>query len=222
MKKFTECTLLFGLAILIIGSFSYAMSGLLTTKTNAPILTIIDSENLRDESIEFKLPNSEGTLSLKAKIPSNWALNPDFGAIVYQPENKDDYFYPPLLQYGSSCGGSCDPKDIPKNIEKLIKGIKDTLARPNINTGDPELDAIRANVEILAEEKFADNAWILAAAVSYPEELSSAMYTPKIVVHAFRHHKDARFFIQTTARAQLTQKEEFLAVFLEACKHTDY
>jgi hypothetical protein len=179
-------------------------------------------QDLQSERIELKLPNSEDTLALKAKIPATWVRNPDFGGIVYQPENYADYFYPPILSYGTNCAGSCAPEDIPKNIEKLITGIKDTLARPNINTGDPELDAIRANVEILVEEKFAGDGWILAAAVSYPEELSSALYIPKIVVHTFRHHKGDGFFVQTTARAQLTQRDEFLKVFLEACKETDY
>jgi hypothetical protein len=207
MNNITKCILGHCLFIFIIGSLCFA----------APLI-----QNLQEESIEVKLPNSEETLALKAKIPANWARNPDFGGIVYQPTNKDDYFYPPTLSYGAKCAGSCAPEDIPKNIEKLLKGIKDTLARPNINTGDPELDAIRANVEIIADEKFADDGWILAAAVTYPEELSSAMYTPKIVVHGFRHHKGDGFFIQTTANAQLTQKEELLNVFLEACKQTDY
>lgn len=206
MKKFTKSPLLFGLIILI----------------NTPFPSIIHTQDLQAESIELKLPNSEEILTLKAKIPLNWTRNPDFGGLVYQPDNKDDCFDPPLIQYATSCGGSCDPQEIPKNIERLIKEIKDTLARPNINTGDPELDAIRANVESLVEEKYADDAWILAAAVTYPEDLSSAMYTPKIVVNAFRHHKGDHFFVQTTARAQLAQREEFLAIFLEACKQTDY
>jgi len=222
MKNITKFALVLGLTIIMIGSFCYAKNRKIEAKTNALILSSIDAEDLQAESIEVERPNSGGPLSLKAKIPSDWARNPDFGAIVYQPKNKDDYFEPPILQYGTSCAGSCNPKDIPKNIETLIKGIKDTLTRPNINTGDPKLDAVRANVEILVEEKFADDGWILAAAVSYPEELSSAMYVPKIVVHAFRHHQGDRFFVQTTARAQLAQKEEFLAVFLESCKQTDY
>jgi hypothetical protein len=222
MKNFTKCALLFGLAILIIGSFCYSGSSAIKTRNRPSIHSTVNAEDLQPESIEVKLPNSEETLVLKAKIPPNWVRNPDFGAIVYQPKNKDDYFDPPRLQYETSCGGSCKPKDIPKNIENLVIGIKNTLSRPNYNTGDPELDAIRANVEILVEEKYADDGWILAAAVSYPEELSSALYIPKIVVNAFRHHKDDRFFVQTTASVQLTQKEEFLSVLLEACKQTDY
>jgi len=180
------------------------------------------AEDLQAESVKVKLHNSEEILTLKTKIPPSWSRNPDFGGVVYQPQNYADYFYPPILQYETSCGGSCAPQDIPNNIENRIKGIKNTLARPNINTGDPELDAIRAYVEILVEEKYAEDGWIIAAAVSYPEELSSALYIPKIVVHSFRHHQGDRFFVQTTARAQLTQKEEFLALFLEVCKQTDY
>jgi hypothetical protein len=207
MKNFSKWNLVLGLSILMFGSLCFA---------------VYHTQSLQAENIEVKIPNSEETLALKAKIPAGWARNPDFGGIVYQPDNYADYFYPPILSYTTGCAGSCAPNDIPKNIEKLIKGIKDTLARPNINTGDPELDAIRANVKIIAEEKFSDDGWLLAAAVSYPEELSSAMYTPKIVVNTFRHHKGDRFFVQTTARAQLSQKDEFLSVFLEVCKQTDY
>jgi len=207
MKNLTKSIFVLSLLILMIGSLCFTAS---------------NAEDLQAESIKIKRPNSEDTLSLKTKIPSDWAQNPDFGAVVYQPKNKDDYFFPPVLQFQASCGGSCDPKDITKNVENLIKRIKDTLARPNYNTGDPELDAIQANVEILVDEKFADDGWILAAAVSYPEELSTALYIPKIIVHSFRHHKSDGFFVQTTARAQLSQKEEFLDIFLEACKQTDY
>jgi len=222
MKNYTKHSVVLSLALILIGSLCYAKN--INTETNKRLIVLawIDGEDLHAESIEVQLPNSEDTLALKAKIPANWVRNPDFGGIVYQPENYADYFYPPILSYGTNCAGSCAPKDIPKNIENRIKGIKDILSRPNINTGDPKLDAIRANVEILVEEKFAEDGWILAAAVTYPEELSSALYTPKIVVHAFRHHKGDGFFVQTTARAQLTQKDEFLNVFLETCKQTDY
>jgi len=172
--------------------------------------------------IEIALPMAEATLSVKARIPAGWIRNTDFEGAVYQPEDYGDYFYPPLIQYQAACAGSCDPRDIPGNIGKAILGIKERLSRPNINTGDPELDAVRAEVDIISDEKCGDDGWILAAAVTYPENLSPALYTPKIVVHSFRHHQKDGFFVQTTARAHLNQKEELLSLLIEACKMTDY
>jgi len=177
---------------------------------------------LTDANFDLELPLDQGTQAVLAKIPRSWTRNPDFGSIVFQPPDKDDVYYPPLIQYTASCGGSCDAAAIPGNIETTIQGIKDGLSRPNINSGDAEQDAIRANVEILLEEKYAEDGWILAAAVTYPEELSSALYVPKVVVHAFRHHSGDKFFIQTSAHAALDQKDELLAVLTSACRSTDF
>ncbi|MFP4082256.1 MAG: hypothetical protein ACLFVG_05795 [Candidatus Aminicenantes bacterium] len=180
------------------------------------------TENLQNETFEIELPNSEDTLTVNARIPATWIRNPDFGTVVFQPKDYEDYFYPPFIQFTISCAGSCDPEAIPGNIEKRIKGIIDTLTRPNINTGDPELDAIRANVDILTEEKFSENDWIFAAVVTYPENLSSVQYVPKVAVHAFRHHPGDAFFVETNARAHLDQKDEMLKILMAACKETNY
>jgi len=177
---------------------------------------------LQDESFDLELPLDKGVRTVQAQIPQGWMRNTDFGSIVFQPPDKDDFFYPPMIQYTTSCGGPCDAATIPANIEKAIQGIKDTLARPNINTGDAELDAVRADVEVLLDEKFEEDGWILAAAVTYAEELSSAQYIAKVVIHAFRHHPGDEFFIQTTAHAALDQKDALLSVLTAACRATNY
>ena len=181
-----------------------------------------EKEALQPESFDIKLPLSEDTQTVQAQIPSTWIRNPQFGSVVFQPQDYENYFYPPMIQYEISCAGSCDPDAIPGNIEKQIKSIKDTLIRPNINTGDPELDAIRANVEILAEERISDDGWIIACQVIYPEHLSSALYVPKVVIHTYRYHPGDRFFVHTSAHIDLKQKDELLSVLMEACKKTDY
>lgn len=177
---------------------------------------------LQEESFVLELPMNKGVRTVKAQIPQEWMRNTDFGSVVFQPENKDDFFYPPMIQYTTTCGGSCEAAAIPANIEKAIQGIKDTLTRPNINTGDAELDAVRAEVKVLLDERFEEDGWILAAAVTYAEELSSARYIPRIVIHAFRHHSGDEFFIQTTAHASLDQKDALLTVLTAACRATNY
>lgn len=178
--------------------------------------------DLQEKNLEIQIPMSDDTQTVQAKIPATWIRNPLFGTVVFQPADYEDQFDPASIEYQISCAGSCDPNAIPGNIENKIKGIKDTLLRPNINTGDPELDAIRANVEILLEEKFSDDGWILAAAVTYPEHLSSSLYIPKVVISSFRHHPEDKFFVQTSARVNLKQKDELLTVLMKACKSTDY
>jgi len=175
---------------------------------------------LQPESFAVQLPNSAETLAVQGRIPKGWARNLEFGTVVFQPADKDDHFDPPLLQYEVRCGGSCEPQAIPANIEAAVQGIKDRLARPNINTGDSELDAVRAGVEVLLDEKFGADGRILAAAVTYPEHLSAALYIPRVVVHAFLHRPGDGFFIQTTGRCHLNQKDELLPVLTEACKAT--
>ncbi len=179
-------------------------------------------EALNSVAVEIALPQPQGTLSIQAKIPRGWERNPEFGTAVFQPPDKDDFFYPPLIQYRASCGGACDPSAVPANIEAAFRSLKDILARPNINTGDPALDAVRATVDVLREEKVGDGTWILAAAVTYPENLSSALYVPKIVVHVFRHRPGDGFFVQTSAHAPLDQKGKLLDVLIAACRSTEY
>lgn len=213
--------------IFIVSLITTSCSKSSENETEAPQPEILkpeaeQTENLQDETFEIKLPNSEDTLTIKAGIPATWIRNPDFGTVVFQPKDYEDFFYPPFIQFTVSCAGSCDPEAIPGNIENRIKGIIDTLTRPNINTGDPELDAIRANVEILKQEKFSENDWIFAAAVTYPENLSSAQYVPRVAVHAFCHHPGDAFFVETNARAHLDQKDEMLKILMAACKETNY
>lgn len=229
MKKPKSIILTSFLVIMIFTAilFTISCSKSSENKTEAPQPEILkpeaeQTENLQDETFEIKLPNSEDTLTVKAGIPATWIRNPNFGAVVFQPKDYEDYFYPPFIQFTISCAGSCDPEAIPGNIENRIKGIIDTLTRPNINTGDPELDAIRANVEILTEEKFSENDWIFAAVVTYPENLSSAQYVPKVAVHAFCHHPGDAFFVETNARAHLDQKDALLKILMAACKKTNY
>jgi len=221
MKKMAGFTLLCMITAMI--GFSACKGGEKAQESKEKeLITEEKGEVLKPESFEVTLPNSEDTLTVKARIPADWVRNPDLGAVVFQPADYADYFYPPVIHYEISCSGSCDPKAIRGNIEKNIQGIKDILARPNINTGDPELDAIRATVEIITEEKFREDGWIFAAAVTYPEHLSKALYIPKFVVHTFRHHPGDGFFIHTIAMAPLDKKEELLPVLREACKETNY
>jgi hypothetical protein len=179
-----------------------------------------DALGIRD--IELELPLSQGTLSVRAGIPRAWERNPDFGGPVFQPPDKDDYFYPPLLQYQASCGGSCEPSAIPANIEAALRSIKESLARPNINTGDPSLDAIRARVDIFREERIEEKIWILAAGVVYPENLPRSLYVPKFVVHGFRYRAGDGFYIQTAAHGPLDRKNELLDLLIAACLATEY
>jgi hypothetical protein len=226
MKKFSDVIFIsFILALLLLGNFCSKSSENAVEDTGVKEMQEKAGEEdltLQSESFVLKHPNSEDNLTVNAKIPATWMRNPDFGAVVFQPENYADYFFPPIIQYTISCGGNCDPEIIPDNIENSIKEIIKVLSQPNINTGDPEMDAIRANVTILKEENFGENGWILAAVVTYPEKLSSVLYVPKFVIHAYSHHPGDSFYVQTTARTGFDEKDKFMDVLLEACKSTDY
>lgn len=187
---------------------------------NAP--SVLAKSSLQQESIEVKIPMSGSVQKVKASIPEKWERNPQFGTVMYQPHDKGDYFFPPMIQFTAECSGICSPDKIPSNIATKITSLKEQMERPNFNTGDPKLDAVRANVKITADEKIGEDQWLLAAEVSYPEELSSAMYVPQVKIYGFRYHPGHKYFIMTSAHAHLNDKDRFLAPLIEAAKQTDY
>ena len=96
------------------------------------------------------------------------------------------------------------------------------LARPNINSGDAEADAIRATVEVTEEGQVAPGTWLLAAAVSCPAHLSSALYQPRIVIDVYRHRPGDRYFVRTSASAALDQREQWLGTLKRCCLAVEY
>ena len=171
------------------------------------------------DPIEFTCiqPNTEESIPLKVILPKGWKLNPDFGTVVYQPADADDYYEPPIIEFQAKCEGECKADAIPGNIEGHIQRLKEgwkTLA-----TGDSELDKLGTNVEILKEEK-SEGQWLFEVKLTYPEGVSSAMYPPRYWIYRFLHKEQDPFFILIKGKVPVMLADEFFSDVEAACLST--
>ena len=115
-------------------------------------------------------PDIEESVSFEATIPQGWKRNPYFGTVVYQPQNADDYYEPPNIEFQVLCEGECKAEIILENIENYINRLKEGWK--TLSTGDAELDKLGAIVDVITEEK-SDSQWLLEVKLTYPEGVSS-------------------------------------------------
>ena len=171
------------------------------------------------DPVEFtcKQPNTEESIPLKVVLPKGWKLNPDYGTVVYQPANSDDYYEPPSIEFQALCEGECKAEVIPGNIEGYIQRLKDGWKK--LATGDPELDKLGTNVEIIKEEK-SEGQMLFEVKLTYPEGVSSAMYPPRYWIYLFLYNAKDPYFIFIKGKVPVNLADEFLSDVHASCLST--
>lgn len=206
MKRiFSVCLLLIFIAL------AYGQKAEKTKVTNEKTFT--------GDPIEFtcKRPNTDESIPLKAAIPKGWKLNPDFGTVVYQPVNSDDYYEPPSIEFQARCEGECKAEAIPGNIEEYIQRLKDGWKK--LSTGNPELDILGTNVEIIKEEK-SEGQRLFEVKLTYPEGVSGAMYPPRYWIYRFLYNAQDPFFILIIGKVPVNLADQFLSDVCLSCLST--
>lgn len=178
-----------------------------------------EEKTFSGDPIEFtcKRPNSDDDILLKAIIPKGWKVNPDFGTVVYQPANADDFFEPPSIEFQATCAGECKAEAIPKNVELYIQRLKEGWKK--LSTGNPDLDKLGANVEIIKEEK-SEGQWLFEVKLTYPEGVSNSMYPPRYWIYRFLHKAQDPFFIIISGKVPVNLADRFLFDVESACLNT--
>ncbi|MFC1569191.1 hypothetical protein ACFL4L_03045 [bacterium] len=171
------------------------------------------------DQIEFTVqhPESNESILLKAEVPKGWKVNPDFGTVVYQPGNSDDYYEPPLIEFQARCEGECKAEAMIGNIEGFIQRLKDGWKQ--LATGNAELDKLGANVEILKEEKFKGQV-MFEVKLTYPDGVSDSMYPPRHRIYRFLHNDQDPFFILIKGEIPVNLADEFLVQVRASCLST--
>jgi len=162
-------------------------------------------------------PNTDESIPLKAAVPKGWKINPDFGTVVYQPANSDDYYEPPNIEFQVRCEGECKAEAIPVNIEGYIQRLKDGWKK--LSTGNAELDNLGTNVEIIKEEK-SEGQWLFEVKLTYPEGVSSAMYPPRYWIYRFLYNAQDPFFILIKGKVPVNLADQFLSDVFASCLST--
>jgi len=140
------------------------------------------------------------------------------GTERWRPAGTHDFFGP-SIELSVSCGGMCDAAKIPENIDKELASFLDTSARPNINSGKPELDAIRANVRKVGEGAMGTGGKWMAVRITYPKDMKNAqMYKPKLVAVAYHHPTGKDFYLLARASAPVEEEKGLWPVMLASIK----
>ncbi len=123
--------------------------------------------------------------------------------------------------FDAGCNGNCDPGSIPENLAKAFDGFKEMAGRPNLNTGDPAKDAVRATVETLADQQLT-NGKALALRITYsPEIMASGPYQAEMRLMCAWHQPGDPWYVQLSVRAAQKQGEEALPTLLDVCKSVE-
>jgi len=180
---------------------------------------VTNEKTFAGEPMEFtcKQPNTDESIPLKVFLPKGWKLNSDFGTIVYQPANADDYYEPPRIEFQVRCEGECKAEAIPGNVEGYIQRLK--AGWKKLATGDPELDMLGTNVEIIKEEK-SEGQWLFEVKLTYPEGVSSAMYPPRYWIYRFLHNAQDPYFILINGKVPVNLADQFLSDVCASCLST--
>jgi hypothetical protein len=154
----------------------------------------------RDKRVEVEITPAPGLARTSSKTPT-W-----MGSL--------DQAIPVTVTVGVECGGSCAPEAIPGNIEKAIEGAKTMARQPYYNHKDPEKAAIRAELEILHDDKEGE-LHLLAYRILYPEGFP----TPdRFEVRGYLHRPGDNFYVGLQARSLDAERERWLEPLLTAVR----
>ena len=157
-----------------------------------------------------------GAVDVRFTLPAGWAEAPAYGENRWGPEGVDLAF-----GFDAACNGNCHPAAIAGNLAKGFDGFKDSAARPNLNTGDPARDALRASVETLAEAELPSGR-LLALRVTYSKEImASGPYRPQLRMRCAWHTPGDSWYLTLDLRADLEPGEAALPALLDICRSVE-
>lgn len=154
-----------------------------------------------------------GTVDVRFALPAGWGAATDYGENRWGLVGADFAF-----GFDASCNGNCAPAAIPGNMEASFEYLQMRAEQPNYNTGDAKLDALRADVEVVAASPLAAGR-IMALRVTYSEEvLKSGPYIPQLRLQCAWHRPGDSWFVTLNLRATLDSAEAQLPALLEICR----
>jgi hypothetical protein len=119
----------------------------------------------------------------------------------------------------SSCdtpSGSCSDADLDKRAAAVFERTSASWLRPNVNTGKPELDAVRATITPIERSKGPNGASIAALRVTYPG--LDGPYIPTVVVACSLHRPGDELTLEGHGVAHIDLEKEVVPAMIEACK----
>lgn len=94
------------------------------------------------------------SIAVQLSLPATWMEGNHDDVARLLPKTQPDEFFQTILEVregNTSCQGTCDSKQVRANIAGSYASYKKRLETPNLNTGDPQKDAYRAELHVLED-----------------------------------------------------------------------
>lgn len=162
---------------------------------------------LADRELEIVEPSARARVRIK--LPASWEVHET--QLVLRDELKEAVAG---VQFTVVCDEGCGDEELAK-IPQILDRTFETKTRPNLGTGDPALDALRMNVELIAEGDLPDGKF-RAARVTRPAG-ARGPYRDQLYAVCVRARKGAKV-VAAQAWAPLDKEAELGEVIVTACK----
>lgn len=157
----------------------------------------------------------DGKVKVKAKIPSGFTASG--GSTTFWSPVEATSIIRPSVQIDHTCGGVCSAENVATVLAKLVNDAKASAARPNLNTGDPKLDAMRMDVTVLEEGKLPGSGPFVALRVTRGAGWEGPNLDQLLAVCAVA---GADYVVITQARIGLVDEKPLWPLLVESCKAT--
>jgi hypothetical protein len=160
----------------------------------------------RDLSITTPAGN---TARVKVTVPADWTVSA-YGATLRNGSGESVAG----VEFMPTCDGDCTKAA--QNLETRIEGSPEGAARPNLNTGNPELDAVRLDVAVLDKGDLPDGKYVVMR-ITKPAGLQGP-YREQVKAVCARLVPAKDRFLLATAWAPVAEEKTLGPAAIAACK----
>ncbi len=157
---------------------------------------------------EMNINDLNASAKVRVKAPAAWTSSET--SVVLRDEYQEAIAG---VQFTVICNDKCGDEQI-ANLPKVIDQTFETRARPNLNTGDPALDAVRLKVDLVEEGNVPDGKFRIAR-VTKPAGLQGP-YREHLYAVCIRAKKGTKI-VAAQAWAPVA-REELGLVIVNACR----
>jgi hypothetical protein len=146
---------------------------------------------------------------VRVKLPASWSASEI--SVVLRDQYQEAIAG---VQFTVICNAGCSDDDIAR-MPQVVDQTFDTRVRPNVNTGDPAMDAVRLKLEIVDQGEVPGGKFRVAR-VTRPAGLQGP-YRDELYAVCVRAKRGAKI-VEAQAWAPLAREQELGPVVVTACK----
>jgi hypothetical protein len=164
------------------------------------------------ESRSFVAQGGGLRVPIKIRVPARWVVRAERELVPPDEAEADGV----ALDFWATCDGDCTPDKLAARLRALVDDAPAKASRPNLNTGNAELDAVRLDVKTVEKGTLPGGGFVVYR-VGKPAGVSGP-YFEGLAALCARRKEGADTFVVATVMARADKEKTIGPVLLEACK----